>query len=73
VVRPIVETQRRDGEDMWRPVVEDERVLEGDPDDRPSLGPEPARGGQIRRVELVERRGDVAAARLDGDRFRYPC
>jgi hypothetical protein len=62
-----------DGKDVWRPVVKEERLLEPDPDDRPALAPEPARRGQLGAVEPLERRGDLAAADLDGDRLRYPC
>ena len=71
--RPVVELQLRDRQDVRRPFVEGEGIIETDPDDRAAFAPEPARGGQFGPIEPVERRGDLAAADLRGDRFRYPC
>jgi hypothetical protein len=70
--RPVVELQLRNRQDMRRPFVEDEGIIETDPDDRPRLAPEPASGGQLGPIEAVERRGDLAAADPRGDRVRYP-
>jgi hypothetical protein len=53
--------------------VQDERILERYARYGPALCPEPALSGELGPVESVERRSDLAAADLDGDRFRYPC
>jgi hypothetical protein len=73
VRRSVVQLETRDREDMRRSRIEDERVVEGDPRDRPALGPEPTGGRQFGSVESVECRGDLGVASLDGDRLRYPC
>jgi hypothetical protein len=57
---------------VGRPGIEDERLFQRNRRDGPALCPEPARSGQLTQIESVERCGDLAAADLDGDRFRYP-
>jgi hypothetical protein len=52
--RPVVETDRGDGQDMTRREVEFEGVLELDRADRPTLGAEPAFGRDGFPVEARE-------------------
>jgi hypothetical protein len=53
-------------------MVEDERVLEGDRGDRPSLRAEPARGRQLVGVESGENGLDGRPGDLGDDRLRCP-
>jgi len=59
----MVQLEQRDGEDVRGTLLEDERVLEPNADDSPTLRPEPTRAGNPVSIEALQRPGDLGPAR----------